>query len=161
MNHHKHNTNFVSEMGSSVSKSETKVFTPKAPVDFSASFLSHLENSQESDYTRSQYTEKYIQERVASELQKLEGEVVKKFQDSTSDALLKEGDDKLSVASSNEKIANLTKVLQDSAKLVQVEISDDIKNARQSVIACLKDNQGKPLNCWDEVELFRKLVNSM
>lgn len=34
-------------MGSAASKSETKVFTPKAPVDFSASFLSQLENSTE------------------------------------------------------------------------------------------------------------------
>ncbi|SGZ46675.1 CIC11C00000003036 [Sungouiella intermedia] len=148
-------------MGSSVSKSETKVFTPKAPVDFSASFLSHLENSQESDYTRSQYTEKYIQERVASELKNLEAETVEKFQATTGSSLLKEGDDKLSVKSSNEKISNLTKILQESAKLVQVELSSDIKDARQSVIACLKDNQGKPLNCWDEVDHFKSLVHSM
>lgn len=151
----------VSNMGSSVSKSETKVFTPKAPVDFSASFLSHLESSQASDYTRSRYTEKYIQGRVASELQKLEGDVIKKFQDTTSEALLKDGEDTLSVNSSNEKISNLTNILQKNAKLVQVDLSAEIKNARQSVIACLKDNQGKPLNCWDEVEQFKKLVHSM
>lgn len=30
-------------MGNSASKSETKVFTPSTPVDFSASFLSQLE----------------------------------------------------------------------------------------------------------------------
>lgn len=148
-------------MGSSASKPETKVFTPKAPVDFSASFLSHLENSQESDYTRSQYTEKYIQERVAAELKKLESDAITKFQNATADALLKEGEEKTSVASSNEKIAKLTEVLQESAKLVQVELSSDIQSARQSVIACLKDNQGKPLNCWDEVEQFKKLVHSM
>lgn len=148
-------------MGSSVSKSETKVFTPKAPVDFSASFLSHLENSQESDYSRSQYTEKYIQERVASELKKLEAETIQKFQETTSNALLKEDDNKVSVLSSNEKITRLTQLLKDNVKLVQIEISDDIKNARNSVIACLKDNQGKPLNCWDEVEQFKKSVHSM
>jgi len=34
-------------MGSSTSKPETKVFTPATPVDFSASFLSQLENSSE------------------------------------------------------------------------------------------------------------------
>lgn len=148
-------------MGSSLSKSETKVFTPKAPVDFSASFLSHLENSQESDYTRSQYTEKYIQERVASELKKLEGQALEKFHNTTAIALSKEGEDKLSVKSSNEKISNLTKVLEESAKLAQVDLGSDIKDARQSVVACLKDNQGKPLNCWDEVEQFKKLVHSI
>lgn len=148
-------------MGSSASKPETKVYTPKAPVDFSASFLSQLENSQESDYTRAQYTEKYIQERVSAEIKNLEAEAIKKFQSTTSDALSKEGEAPLSVSSSNEKISKLNKVLQDSAKLVQVDLSDDIKNARQSVIACLKDNKGKPLNCWDEVEQFKKLVHSM
>lgn len=34
-------------MGSNTSKPETKVFTPNIPVDFSASFLSQLESSQE------------------------------------------------------------------------------------------------------------------
>lgn len=34
-------------MGSSASRPETKVFTPAAPVDFSASFLSQLEASAE------------------------------------------------------------------------------------------------------------------
>lgn len=148
-------------MGSSVSKSETKVFTPKAPVDFSASFLSHLENSQESDYTRSQYTEKYIQERVTSELKKIEGDVVEKFQSTTRSALSEEGDDQVSVQSSNEKISNLTKAMEGCAKLVQVNVSSDIQFARESVVDCLKGNQGKPLNCWDEVEQFKKLVHSM
>lgn len=148
-------------MGLSVSKSETKVFTPKAPVDFSASFLSHLENSKESDYTRAQYAEKYIQDRVSSELKKLEDDAVKRFQQTTGDALLKDDGDKLSVNSLNEKVSNLKKLLHESAKLSQVELSADIKTARQSVISCLKDNEGRPLNCWDEVEQFKKLVHSI
>ncbi|EEQ37969.1 hypothetical protein CLUG_02092 [Clavispora lusitaniae ATCC 42720] len=148
-------------MGSTASKPETKVYTPKAPVDFSASFLSRLENSQESDYTRSQYTEKYIQERVADELKKLELETIKKFQAATSDALSKEGEASLSVASANERISKLSEVLKESAKLTHVDLSDDVKNARKSVIACLKDNKGRPLNCWDEVEQFKKLVHNM
>lgn len=148
-------------MGSTASKPETKVFTPNAPVDFSASFLSHLENSQESDYTRAQYTEKYIQDRVASELTKLEREALEKFQKTTAESLDKSKDTKLSVALSNEKVQSLTKALQDSAKLIQVELSDEVKKARGDVIACLKDNKGRALNCWDEVEQFKTLVNSM
>lgn len=148
-------------MGSTASKPETKVFTPNAPVDFSASFLSHLENSQESDYTRAQYTEKYIQDRVASELSKLETQAREQFQKATSESLDKTKDNTTSVAISNEKVQGLTKALQDSAKLILVELSDDIKKARGNVIACLKDNKGRALNCWDEVEQFKTLVNSM
>ncbi|QWW22072.1 hypothetical protein CA7LBN_000818 [Candidozyma auris] len=154
-------TRLNASMGSTTSKPETKVFTPNAPVDFSASFLSHLENSQESDYTRAQYTEKYIQERVASELSKLEAEAQQKFKDATNNALEKSKDAKVSVAQSNEKVQSLTKALQESAKLIQVEVSEDIKKARSEVIACLKQNQGRSLNCWDEVEQFKTLVNSM
>lgn len=148
-------------MGSTASKPETKVFTPNAPVDFSASFLSHLENSQESDYTRAQYAEKYIQERVAAELSKLEVDAAKRFKETTSQSLETAVDSKTSVASSNEKVQELTKALQDSAKLILVELNDDIKKARGNVIACLKDNQGRSLNCWDEVQEFKTLVNSM
>lgn len=148
-------------MGSSASKPETKVFTPEAPVDFSASFLSHLENSQESDYTRAQYTEKYIQDRVAAELKKLEAQTIDTFRNTTDLALVKSDDNKLSVASSNEKIAQLSKLLEESSKLVQVKVSEEIKTARDGVISCLKENHGKSLNCWDEVENFKKLVHSM
>lgn len=148
-------------MGSSASKSETKVFTPKAPVDFSASFLSHLENSKESDYTRAQYAEKYIHERVASELKRLEGETITKFQNTTSDALTKVDNQKISVNSSNEKISKLKKLLRESEKSFQVQLNADIEATRQSVISCFMENQGKPLNCWEEVEQFKKLVHSI
>ncbi|GEQ71712.1 hypothetical protein JCM33374_g5398 [Metschnikowia sp. JCM 33374] len=148
-------------MGSTASKPETKVFSPKAPVEYSASFLSHLENSQESDYTRAQYTESYIQERVASELQKLELEAIKKYQNSASDALLKDGKDAVSFSSSNDKISSLSKTLQENASSIKIELDDSILNARQTVIGCLKDNKGKALNCWEEVEQFKKLVHNL
>ncbi|KAM9893983.1 hypothetical protein OXX79_009002 [Metschnikowia pulcherrima] len=148
-------------MGSSASKPETKVFTPKAPVEYSASFLAHLESSQETDYTRAQYAESYIQERVASELQKLERDAIEKYQASASDALLKDSTNAVSYDSSNKKVASLTKSLQESSKLLKVDLDDTILNARQSVIACLKDNKGKALNCWDEVEQFKRLVHNL
>ena len=96
--------NYQKIMGSSASKPETKVFTPKAPVEYSASFLAHLESSQETDYTRAQYAESYIQERVALELQKLERDAIEKYQASASDALLKDTTNAVLYESSNEKL---------------------------------------------------------
>ncbi|KAG7662575.1 uncharacterized protein J8A68_003872 [[Candida] subhashii] len=156
-------------MGSNTSKPETKVFTPNIPVDFSASFLSQLESSQESDFSRAQHTEKYIQERVAAELTKLEAETIEKFRNTTSNALIKDNDnsntveaDKLaSVPSLNEKITKLTELLQENIKLAKIEVSDSVKASREEVIKCLNENQGKSLNCWDEVETFRKLVKEL
>ncbi|ODV80397.1 DUF1690-domain-containing protein [Suhomyces tanzawaensis NRRL Y-17324] len=148
-------------MGSATSKPETKVFTPSTPVDFSASFLSQLEGSAESDYSRAQHTEKYIQERVAAELSKLEQETIKRFQTTTSDSLLKDKADDVPIPSTNDKITKLTALLQENIKLAKVEVSDDIKSAREEVLKCLKENQGKTLNCWDEVEKFRKSVREL
>ncbi|RCK60380.1 MICOS complex subunit MIC19 [Candida viswanathii] len=150
-------------MGSSTSKPETKVFTPDTPIDFSATFLSQLETSPESDFSRAQYTEKYIQDRVAVELARLEKETIKNFKNTTEKALLKEDkeDTKLSVAAANEKITNLTDLLKKNAVLAQVVIPPTVQEARESVVKCLKDNQGRSLNCWDEVETFKQLVKEL
>lgn len=137
------------------------MFSPKAPVDYSASFLSHLESNQESDFTRAQYTESYIQDRVASELQKLEREAINKYQKSASDALLKSGTDSVSFSSSNDKVSHLTKTLKSNSELIKIELDASVQDARQAVINCLKDNKGKTLNCWDEVENFKKMVHNL
>lgn len=149
-------------MGSTTSKPDNKVFTPQVPIDFSASFLSQLENSPESDYSRAQYTEKYIQDRVSQELKKLEAETVKQFQQTTNDAILPaDNEQRVSVPSSNEKIQRLKQLMQENILLTKVEVSDDIQQARKQVINCFKDNDGKPLNCWDEVQAFRQLVKDL
>lgn len=149
-------------MGSSTSKPENKVFTPQAPIDFSASFLSQLENSPESDYSRAQYTEKYIQDRVAQELKKLEAQTIKQFQQTTNDAILPKDDQKrISVPSSNEKILHLKQLMKENIDLTKVEVTDEVKTAREKVVSCFKDNNGKPLNCWDEVQAFRQLAKDL
>ncbi|CAX44300.2 mitochondrial protein, putative, partial [Candida dubliniensis CD36] len=150
-------------MGANGSKPETKVFTPDTPIDFSATFLSQLESSPESDFSRAQYTEKYIQDRVAAELAKLEKQTISSFKETTDKALLKDDpeDQKLSVAATNDKITNLTNVLKENALLGKVVIPPNVEESRNAVISCLKENQGKSLNCWEEVETFKKLVKDL
>lgn len=149
-------------MGSAASKTQSKVFTPESPIDFSASFLSQLESSQESDYSRSQYTEKYIQDRVQQELTKLEKEALIKFQQTTNDALLRDAKpDDLSVPVSNEKISHLKQLMQKNLDLTKVEVSPSVQDARSKVVSCLRDNKGKTLNCWEEVEAFKALVKDL
>lgn len=148
-------------MGSTASKPETKVFTPAAPVEYSASFLSHLGKTQESDYARAQYTEEYIQERVAEELRKLEAETIKGFQDKVHEISQKETTNETSVVSSNEKLESLIKALHENATKMKIEIPVNISEARNSVVSCLKENKGKVLNCWSEVEDFKKLVHAI
>lgn len=92
---------------------------------------------------------------------KLEKEALTKFKDTTEKALETDSDNKFSVASANDKIASLTKKLQDNVSLSKVQTSDDFKTARELVLKCLRENEGKSLNCWDEVERFRKLANEL
>lgn len=119
----------------------------------------------QSDYSRSQYTEKYIQDRVAAELKKLEAETIQRFKDTTNNSLLKDGDKdskpELSVPKANARITKLNSVLEENIKLAKVSVNDDVKIARDSVLKCLKENEGKSLNCWDEVKEFKKQVSNL
>lgn len=100
-------------------------------------------------------------------MQKLESQTIKKFQQTTNEAIANDKSSsssnklKLSVTETSAKVAKLTQLLQDNAKLEQIEITPALQNSRDQVIQCLKDNQGKSLNCWDEVETFRTLVRNL
>lgn len=117
----------------------------------------------QSDFSRAQYTEKYIQDRVAAELAKLEKQTISSFKEATDNAILKDDpeDQKLSVAATNDKIAKLTNTLKENALLGKVVIPPNVKESRNAVINCLKENQGKSLNCWEEVETFKRLVKDL
>lgn len=115
----------------------------------------------QSDYSRAQHTEKYIQDRVAAELAKLERETLKKFKDTTDKSLETSSYEGPSVSGANDKIADLTKRLQDNISKAKVQTSDEFNSAREQVIKCLRDNEGRSLNCWDEVQQFRKLANEL
>lgn len=79
----------------------------------------------------------------------------------TNDSLIQDNKPGLSVNASNEKLEKLTKLLEENVKLAKVEVSKDVQEARGDVIKCLKDNKGKSLNCWDEVEAFTKLIKEL
>lgn len=122
-----------------------------------------MESSPESDFSRAQYTEKYIQDRVAAELAKLEKQTISSFKEATDNAILKDDpeDQKLSVAATSDKIAKLTNTLKENALLGKVVIPPNVEESRNAVISCLKENQGKSLNCWEEVETFKRLVKDL
>lgn len=41
------------------------------------------------------------------------------------------------------------------------EVDAGVENARGQITKCLKENDGRPLNCWQEVEKFKKEVGRM
>lgn len=42
-----------------------------------------------------------------------------------------------------------------------IKISNDVIKSKDEIVQCLTKNKEKPLNCWDEVKNFEKLVNEI
>ncbi|SCU98072.1 LAFA_0G15456g1_1 [Lachancea sp. 'fantastica'] len=150
-------------MGSQPSKSvETKVFTPKTQVDFSSTLLAQLEQSNEADYARQQLASKYLEQRVSERLTQLEEETLKKFEDKLNTSLLSDNNQSNQEVSSqalSDKISHLnerlSKIKENQAKKLA---NKDLKQSKETLAKCLRDNEGQPLNCFEEVQNFKKLA---
>jgi len=67
------------------------------------------------------------------------------------------------------KTQTSAKVQQEIEKLKQTlgqrkvlkELPNEVESARQDVISCLRINDRKPLDCWKEVEVFKRAVRQM
>lgn len=68
---------------------------------------------------------------------------------------------KLDAHVTSDKIQELTAMLKRNAKISSIKLSHDANAAREQVIECLKNNSGKTLNCWHEVQEFQKLIASL
>lgn len=145
----------------------------------------------QSDATRSRNLEYQIQSRVTSELEKLQAAEQSRLAEiseslsnpsqgsssgSSADSeprmrspLLTEGQAAAAGdASQNQEnshdsvqaeIASLKKKLEGRKKLDQADRG--VEEARNAVIQCLRTNDRRPLDCWKEVEAFRKEVGRL
>ncbi|SCU78931.1 LAMI_0A06590g1_1 [Lachancea mirantina] len=150
-------------MGSQTSKpAETRVFTPQSQVDFTSTLLAQLENATEIDYTRQQLADKYLEQRVSEKLVQLEEETLKKFENKLNTSLLAENLGKENEISSHSLSDKVDALKQRLAKLEQSHTSGTVSDAtdklQKAIVQCLVDNKGKPLNCYEEIQAFKKLT---
>ncbi|OAP61435.1 hypothetical protein AYL99_03638 [Fonsecaea erecta] len=173
-------------MGAGQSKpdeSTKHVFTSDTPIQFSQELIDSLQASSETNSTRAKTLELHIAQRVAAELEKIRNheasvleEARKKIAtsgetDSDSSLLQISPKDLLpgSVGDEDKKAPSSQKVQQEIEKLKQTlgqrktlrEVPKEVENARQDVISCLRINDRKPLDCWKEVEIFKREVRKM
>ncbi|KAH3661669.1 hypothetical protein OGAPHI_006519 [Ogataea philodendri] len=135
----------------------SRTFYPQTPVEFSSSLISSLDSSVETNFSRQQVSAQVVEKEVNKKLKSLENNKLAKLDAKLSSLLLPAKDDGASVASVNEqltKAADGLKKLND-AKPVK---SASLVQAETAVANCIKANKDKPLNCWDEVEKFKKLA---
>ncbi|KAI9863091.1 MAG: hypothetical protein M1813_003911 [Trichoglossum hirsutum] len=165
-------------MGSSASKptagqTSEHVFAAKlssgTPVRFSQELIGSLQSSPETDSTREKTLELHIQSRVASELERLrerESRLLKELEEQISSELPPSPSDdtqtEQSTPTSNtvhESITSLRSKFDSRPKLGIVD--EAMEKAKGEVVRCLRENDRRPLDCWKEVEAFRKEVGRL
>ncbi|EKD15247.1 hypothetical protein MBM_06463 [Drepanopeziza brunnea f. sp. 'multigermtubi' MB_m1] len=170
-------------MGSASSKQaettpKTQVWTSETPVRFSQGLVDSLQSSSESDSTRAKALELHIQSRVAEELKKLQDRAARDFeelsakisaaedasttnQQSATAANLSEGDQlrQLGREAVQNDVAELKRKLEGRKKLA--DVGEGVEKAKSEVVRCLRENDRRPLDCWKEVEGFRREVKRL
>ncbi|KAI9846467.1 MAG: hypothetical protein M1838_001251 [Thelocarpon superellum] len=149
----------------------------ESPVRFSQELVDSLQSSPETDSTRERTQELHIQSRVAEELRRLqarESDMLRELEDQISAAELPAKEDGTGVGSGPSDPAAGDRLRALSRESIQREIvalkqklegrrkveemDPDMKKAKLDVVTCLRDNKQRPLDCWKEVEAFRREV---
>ncbi|MCJ1369476.1 hypothetical protein MMC20_000687 [Loxospora ochrophaea] len=164
------------------------VFAADTPVRFSPELVDALQASPETDTTRSKDLESHIQSRVTAELTRLEAEQTQAIREleerisespdtsteptssgklsffSGKDEQARAQSDKLrdlSRESVQKTIEELRKRLQ-ARKLREDIVGDkEVEKAKEEVVSCLRLNDRRPLDCWQEVEAFKREVGRL
>ncbi|KAF7853224.1 hypothetical protein EAF04_010726 [Stromatinia cepivora] len=162
-------------MGSGASKPEeppkAQVWSSETPVRFSEQLINSLQSSSESDSTRAKTLELHIQARVASELKKLQERASKDFEELTAKLSTEESSPPSEEKSAGDSlrqlgrnavqkdVEGLKKKLEQRKKLQ--ELDEGVEKAKSEVVRCLRENDRRPLDCYKEVEAFRREVRRL
>ncbi|KND89891.1 MICOS complex subunit mic19 [Tolypocladium ophioglossoides CBS 100239] len=157
-------------MGANTSKQDARggyEWKASGPPSVSLDVLESLQTSPETDASRAKLIEQHIQARVTEELKKLqqrESEALKLAHDKTSSADVGDGKDKDAASgptrfSVGKEVEELRRKLEER-KQVRA-LPDGVENARSEVIRCLRENDRRPLDCWQEVENFKAEVKKL
>lgn len=137
------------------------------------------------DSTRSRQQELQYQERLTVELEKLRDEETQNFtkysetlsgesQESSKPSLVEKLSDAASSQSTldekqrqkdmsrdivTKEIEQLRSKLGNRKKLEQVDA--ELEKAKEAVVSCLRTHDRRPLDCWKEVETFKKEVGRL
>ncbi|CAO2651307.1 Nn.00g096040.m01.CDS01 [Neocucurbitaria sp. VM-36] len=167
------------------SEVQQHVFSADHPVRFSNELVDKLQKNTFTDSTRSKQQELQYQERLTAELEKLreqetqsfskfsetlsgeddqpsEPSLVEKISDATSSKSTlaeKQRQKDMSNQSVTKEIEQLKAKLEKRKRLEQVDA--DLSKAKEAVVACLRTNDRRPLDCWKEVETFKKEVGRL
>ncbi|KAI5204035.1 hypothetical protein E4T42_04556 [Aureobasidium subglaciale] len=172
--------------GSSKPQGSPYVFAADSPVSFSPSVVDSLQNSPETDSTRQRNLDLQIQQRVTAELERIREEEAKRLAQYTSTLTPTSDDssdssspsssdspsikDKISSAltpsssqnkdrsndSVSKEVAELRSKLERRKNLDKTDVA--VEKAKEGLVQCLRLNDRRPLDCWEQVETFKAEV---
>ncbi|KAL5434816.1 hypothetical protein PMIN07_010026 [Paraphaeosphaeria minitans] len=167
------------------------VFSSDTPVRFSNGLVDSLQKNTQTDSTRSKQQELQYQQRLTAELETLRekeaqnlsdmsktldveqpseptslsdrlSDVTDQISDATSSSASlaeKRRQQDMSNSSVTKEIEALRKKLDTRKKLEQAD--PQVNKAKDDVAACLRLHDRRPLDCWKEVEIFKKEVGRL
>ncbi|KAH7316548.1 hypothetical protein B0I35DRAFT_257072 [Stachybotrys elegans] len=149
-------------MGAAESKPLSTTMWKAPGPSGSQNLLDTISASPETDASRERLTELKIQARVAEELKKIqqkETEALNVAHEKLSAALNDSEDSGPSRFTLGKEVDALRKKLEERKQLRP--LPDSVEGARNEVVRCLRDNDRRPLDCWQEVENFKAEVKKL
>ncbi|PHH91141.1 hypothetical protein CDD83_1518 [Cordyceps sp. RAO-2017] len=149
-------------MGNGHSKQDYE-WKASGPPNVSLSVLESLQSSPETDASRARLVEQHVQARVADELKRLrqrESEALRRAHDTIASQADGGADaDGPSRYTVGKEVEELRHKLEQRKQLRP--LPESVDRARADVVRCLRDNDRRPLDCWQEVENFKAEVKRL
>ncbi|CAL9731756.1 MICOS complex subunit Mic19p [Monosporozyma unispora] len=130
-------------------------------LNLSDDIIKRLAKSNETDFSRNEESERLLEKEVNKRLIQLEKETLKNFEShlETSLILSEIEPEPLSSDTLDKKIEGLEGKLQQLQASQKDILDDEGKKIKADLLKCLVDNKGKPLNCYEYIQQFNKVVN--
>ncbi|RMD43094.1 hypothetical protein DV735_g2009, partial [Chaetothyriales sp. CBS 134920] len=139
------------------------VFSAAAPINYSPELLDSLQSSAETNSTRAKTLDLHIAQRAAAKAPSLlELSSVSPKDLIASVGLGQQSDDDHKAATTQKVQAEIDRLKKElGQRKVLKELPKDVDKARNDVVACLRLNDRRPLDCWKEVEAFKREVKKL
>ncbi|PRT53396.1 MICOS complex subunit MIC19 [Wickerhamiella sorbophila] len=149
-------------MGQTTSKeNNSKVFQPQTPVEVSGRLSNSIQSNPETDFTRNQRTNKYIEDKVAERMYQARIDAEAELEQAKQK--IKEIDEGRIAKTDSKKIKDQLEKLHNelSSRPKKGALNKASETARAKLIECFEKNKNRPLNCRAEYDDFHAQVKRM
>lgn len=137
--------------------SEASPFPAATPVQFSPQLLEKLDASTESTLSREQRKAAFAARQEAAKLDNTIAAKKDALTNKINNSSVPDSNPSINSNQLSNKLDEIANHLRNSAE-AKLQKSPALLKAEDDVTKCFIANKGKPLKCWDEVQIFKKLA---